>query len=679
MKKLINPFLLLFLTGVIFSCDRDKKAVGSEELESGILVQNMDTTVNPGDDFHAYVNGQWMKENEIPADKASYGAGYMVHEEAEENVKEIILEAAETDTEEGSAEQKVGDLYASYTNMELRDSLGTAPLKEDLEKIEAISNYKELAKYFAYANKVGIQVPISPFIYQDLKNPEQYAAYLMQSGIGLPDRDYYTATDDRSKEIRTKYQDHIQKMYELAGWKNGQQAAKTVMALETKLAEKQMKKEDTRNPANLYNPYATDDLKTLMPDFDWSTYLTETGATVDTIIVATVDYTKSLNNIYKSTPLETWKTYLKWSLLNSKASQLTQALEDQNFNFYSKELSGVQEQRELWRRGVNVVNANLGEVVGKVYVDKHFPPEAKKRMTELVDNLKLAYQESITNLDWMSEDTKKQALDKLSKITVKIGYPDEWKDYSDLSISEDDLYGNLKRSSEFQYQQELDKLGGPIDKGEWGMTPQTVNAYYNPTMNEIVFPAAILQPPFFNLKAEDAVNYGAIGAVIGHEIGHGFDDQGSKFDGDGKMRNWWTDKDREEFEKRTTSLVGQYDEFEAIDSVFVNGKFTLGENIGDLGGLGIAYAAYQKSLNGEEGPVLDGFTAKQRVFIGYAQAWLNKSREEAIRRQISTDPHSPAKFRVNGVVRNLPEFYEAFGVSPQDSLYLAEDKRVKIW
>lgn len=679
MKTVYKPLLFLVATGIVFSCNEDKKDTGETALKSGILLENMDTSVRPGDDFHAYVNGKWIKENEIPADKASYGAGYMVHEEAEENVREIIQNSAEGDFPEGSSEQKVGDLYASYMNMELRDSLGMTPLKEDLAKIEAISNYQDLANYFAYANKTGITVPLSPFVYQDLKKPEQYTVYVFQSGLGLPDRDYYTNTDERSKEVRTRYQEHIQKMYDLAGWKNGKDAAAKVMNLETTLAEKQMKKEDTRDLNKLYNSYSQADLKKLMPNFDFAGYLAEADIKQDSVVIGMVDYTKNLDNIIKSTPLETWKTYLKWGLLNSKASQLTSALDVQNFNFYSKELTGTQEQRELWRRGVNVVNANLGEIVGKVYVEKHFPPEAKKRMEELVNNLKLAYRESIEELDWMSEETKKQALDKLKKINTKIGYPNKWKDYSALTISEDDLYGNLKRSSQFQYQEEIDKLGGPIDKEEWGMTPQTVNAYYNPTLNEIVFPAAILQPPFFNLEAEDAVNYGAIGAIIGHEIGHGFDDQGSKFDGDGKMRNWWTDKDREEFEKRTQALIGQYDQFEALDSVYVNGKFTLGENIGDLGGLGIAYEAYQKSLDGKEGPVLDGFTAQQRVFIGYAQAWLQKAREEALRTQINTDPHSPAEFRVNGVVRNIPAFYEAFEIAPQDSLYLPQEERVKIW
>jgi putative endopeptidase len=391
-----------------------------------------------------------------------------------------------------------------------------------------------------------------------------------------------------------------------------------------------------------------------------------------------LDYTKALDNIITSTDIDVWKTYLKWGILNENASRLSQAMGDQNFNFYSKELRGTPEQRPLWRRGVSTVNGTLGEVVGKVYVKKHFPPEAKERMETLVANLLKAYEQSIQELDWMSAETKKEALDKLGKFTPKIGYPDKWKSY-DIDIAADDLFGNLQRATLMEYNRELAKLGQPIDKTEWGMTPQTVNAYYNATLNEIVFPAAILQPPFFDLNAEDAVNYGSIGAVIGHEIGHGFDDSGSTFDGDGVMRNWWTEEDKEEFKKRTSELVAQYDAFEALPDLNVNGKFTLGENIGDLGGLTIALKAYKIALNGKESPVMDGFTGEQRVFIGYAQSWRSKSRDEALRVQINTDPHSPATFRVNGVVRNIPEFYTAFNVQESDSLYLATDKRVKIW
>jgi putative endopeptidase len=418
----------------------------------------------------------------------------------------------------------------------------------------------------------------------------------------------------------------------------------------------------------------------IMPDFHWDRFLAEAGiGDLDQIGILMMDYARALNGIMTTTGLDTWKTYLKWGVLNAVAGQLTEELDQQDFDFYQKELLGVEEQRPMWRRGTTVVSASLGEVIGKVYVKRHFPPEAKERMETLVENLLGAYDASIRELDWMSEETREKALEKLGKFTYKIGYPNKWRDYSALVIERDDLYGNLQNARLFEYNRNISKLGKPIDREEWNMTPQTVNAYYNPTMNEVVFPAAILQPPFFNMEADDAVNYGAIGAVIGHEIGHGFDDQGSKFDGDGAMRNWWTESDRERFEERTGVLVAQYDEMEVLPGLYANGEYTLGENIGDLGGLSIALKAYKMSLGGEEGPVIDDFTANQRVFIGWAQAWNSKSRDEYLEMLVKTNPHSPPKLRVNGVVRNIPEFYAAFDVSEQDSLYLPPEQRVKIW
>ncbi|QCR21490.1 M13 family metallopeptidase [Pontibacter sp. SGAir0037] len=672
------PFLAT--SALFFSACSSNPTVKSEELSSGINKENMDTSIDPGDNFTAYVNGTWLKNTTIPADKSSYSVWHILNDKAQEDVKAIIEASASGNFAQGSNEQKIGDLYASYMNMQVRDSIGTAPLAAEFKKIDAIASYTDLASYFAYANKSANSVPFSVGVTEDFKNPKQYMLYTWQSGLGLPDREYYFQEDAKSKEIRTKYVQHIENMLQLAGIENGKEKASKIMALETQLASKHMKKEETRNMVGLYNKYATKDLKTLMPDFEWSTLLKNVGAqNQDSIVITQVAYIKDLNNIIKSTPLDTWKTYLKWSVLTGSATALTSELDKENFEFYSKTLYGTQEQQPQWRRAVDVVNNNLGEMVGKVYVEKHFSPEAKERMLDLVNNLLKAYESSIKELDWMSEDTKKQALDKLSKFTPKIGYPDKWRDYSDLKIVKNDLYGNMVRSAEFEYNRMMNKLGKPVDRDEWGMTPQTVNAYYNPPLNEIVFPAAILQPPFFDMNAEDAVNYGAIGAVIGHEIGHGFDDQGSTFDGNGVMRNWWTDQDLEEFKKRTGALVAQYNEFKVFPDLNVNGEFTLGENIGDLGGLSIALKAYKNSLQGKEAPVLDGFTGAQRVFIGWGQAWLHKARPEALRNQVSTDPHSPAKFRVNGVVRNIPEFYTAFDVQPTDSLYLAPEKRVKIW
>ncbi len=676
MKK-VTKHVLFFSLLAIAACKQEEKE--EKPLTSGILTEYMDTSVKPGDNFTQYVNGTWVKNTPIPDDKASYGVGYIVYEESEDNVKKIIEESASGDFAQGSDEQKVGDLYESYMNLEKRNSLGAAPLKAELEKIDAIASYDDLATYFGYANKVSINVPLGLFVYQDFKDPTIYTIYTWQSGLGLPDRDYYLKEDERSKEIRAKYLEHMAKMFDLGGVANGEAAAKTVMGLETKLAEKQMEKEKTRDLVSLYNMFPVDTLKNIMPSFNWTAFLAEAGMEKqEKLGVLMLDYSKALDKIITETDLATWKTYLKWSAIDANASILNEAMDQQNWEFYSKELRGTKEQRPLWRRAVSAVNGTMGEVVGKVYVKKHFPPEAKERMEALVQNLLKAYEVSINELDWMSDETKKEALDKLSKFTPKIGYPDKWKEY-DFEIKPEDLFGNISRSRMYEYNRELAKLGQPIDKDEWGMTPQTVNAYYNPTLNEIVFPAAILQPPFFDLNADDAVNYGAIGAVIGHEIGHGFDDSGSTFDGDGAMRNWWTDADKEEFKKRTGALVEQYNSYEVLPDLNINGEFTLGENIGDLGGLSIALKAYNMSLDGAEGPVMDGFTGEQRVFIGYAQAWRNKARDESIRVQINTDPHSPADFRVNGIVRNVPEFYTAFNIQEGDSLYLAPEKRVKIW
>ena len=665
-----------FVAAVVLMASCNKK----EELISGVTKNNMDTLVNPGDNFDAYVNGTWVKNNKIPADKTSYGAFDMLYDQSQKDVKAIIEEASKGTFTEGSDEQKIGDYYSSFMNRKDRETKGIAPIQPELKNIDAIANYSDLAAYFGKSNRTGVSMPFSVAVTEDFKNPKQYTLMTWQGGLGLPEREYYLQADAKMVETRIKYVAHIEKMLQLVGLPNAAESATKIMALETVLATNHMKKEETRNTAKLYNKYNVADLKKLMADFDWTAMLKNAGIEKEkTIVISQVEYTKSLNNIIKNTPIDTWKTYLKWSLINNTANYLTTALDKQNFDFYGKTLYGTEAQEEDWKRGVSTVNGGLGEIVGKVYVKKHFSPEAKERMTGMVKNLLKAYAESIKKLDWMSENTKKEALAKVDKFMIKIGYPDKWRDYSALKVAKNDLFGNIERAREFEYNRMLNKLGKPVDRTEWGMTPQTVNAYYNPTLNEIVFPAAILQPPFFNLKAEDAVNYGGIGAVIGHEIGHGFDDQGSTFDGEGVMRNWWTPQDLTSFKAKTKSLVDQYSAFKVFPDLNLNGEFTLGENIGDLGGLSIAIKAYKLSLNGKEAPVMDGFTGIQRVFLGWGQVWLDKSREKAIRNQIASDPHSPAKFRINAVVRNVPEFYEAFKIKPTDSLYLATDKRVKIW
>jgi putative endopeptidase len=669
-----NTKITLLLAAVLLT------ACSQKELTSGITKKNMDTLVKPGDNFAAYVNGAWMKTAKIPADKASYGAFDMLYDQSQKDVKAIIEEAAKGSNAAGSDEQKIGDYYASFMDRKGRDAKGVAPIQPELKAIDAIVTYDDLAAYFGKANRNGIAIPFNVSVYTDFKDPTKYTVITWQAGLGLPEREYYLATDAKMTDIRQKYVAHIEKMFQLTNMPNAAESAAKIMALETTLASNHMKKEDTRDIVKLYNAYAVKDLKTLMPDFNWAAMLKNAGVEKEkNLVVTQVEYTKSLNNIIKSTPIDTWKTYLKWGVINNSAGSLTTALDNQNFEFYGKTLYGTEKQQEDWKRAVETVNGGLGEIVGKVYVKKHFSPEAKERMTGMVKNLLKAYTESIKTLDWMSAATKKEALKKVDNFMIKIGYPDTWRDYSALTIDKNDFYGNGVRAAEFEYNRNLAKLGKPVDRTEWGMNPQTVNAYYNPSLNEIVFPAAILKPPFFDLNADDAVNYGGIGAVIGHEIGHGFDDQGSAFDGKGVMKNWWTPADLAAFKKKTAALVDQYNGFKAFPDLNVNGAFTLGENIGDLGGLSIAIKAYKASLNGKEAPVMDGFTGMQRVFLGWGQVWAEKSREEALRSQIANDPHSPALFRINGVVRNVPEFYEAFNIKPTDSLYLAPEKRVKIW
>ena len=682
MNKLILSASALL---VLVACGQEQSAtqqVADEApaLKAGIDLEAMDTSVRPGDDFFSYVNGTWVAETEIPADKSSYGIFYMLIEEAQENVKAIIEASATGDFAKGTDEQKVGDLYKSYMDMETRNAKGVKPLQPLLDQIDALESHDDLALFMASAGRRGIEMPFYAEQFEDLKDPKLYAMNVFQGGLGLPDREYYFTDDEKSEEIRAKYSAHIEKMFDLAGFDGGAAAAGTIMALETRIADKHVKKEDARNWAENYNKVALEDLGEIMPRFNWDGYLDEAGiADIGNVVIFMTGYLGELDEIIQSTDIDTWKTYLRWATLNTMAGRLSAELDDQDFNFYRKTLSGVEEQQPMWRRGVNVVNGSLGEVVGKVYVNEHFPPEAKARMLELVGNLINAYEKSIKELDWMGEETRAEALDKLSKFTPKIGYPDEWRDYSALSIEPDNLAGNLERAALAEYQRQVDRQGGPVDQAEWGMSPQTVNAYYNPAGNEIVFPAAILQAPFFDLGADDAVNYGAIGAVIGHELGHGFDDQGSTFDGDGALRNWWTDDDRVEFKKRTDKLVAQYDEFAPFDDLNVNGEFTLGENIGDLGGISIGLLAYNMSLQGEAAPVIDGLTGEQRVFLGYAQVWRGKIRDEALRQRIATDPHSPAVYRTNGAVRNVPEFYAAFDVQEGDALYLPPEERVKIW
>ncbi|MGX5174406.1 M13 family metallopeptidase [Aliikangiella sp. IMCC44653] len=651
------------------------------ELTSGIELANMDTSVRPQDDFYQYVNGTWLKNTPIPSDKSTYGSFTALRDKSREDVKAIIEETAQLENvEAGSDAQRVGDLYKSYMNTDKLNQLGIKPIEADLAEIEAIKTHDDVVAHFAKAQVYSGKAPFGFWVNNDSKNPTSYITYFTQSGLGLPDREYYLKEDEKSAEIRQAYVAHIETMLSLAKIAEPAKTAQAIMALETEVAKLHWTRKESRNRDKTYNKVDTAKLSEMMPGFNWSLYLEKTGINSEnSVIIRQPTYFENFAKLFKSTDIESWKNYLRWTLINSSASLLSADFDKANFDFYSKTLSGTPEQEARWKRAVGSVNRLLGEVVGKIYVKKHFKPEAKQRMVNLVENLREAYRQAIIELDWMSEETKQQALDKLAKFTPKIGYPDKWKDYSGLSISADDLVGNYKRAAKFNHDNEVNKLGKPIDKTEWFMSPQTVNAYYNPVMNEIVFPAAILQPPFFNMQADDAVNYGGIGGVIGHEMGHGFDDQGAKSDGDGVLRNWWTEKDLAEFKLRTGKLAAQYSEFEPLPGEHIDGELTLGENIGDLGGLTIAHKAYMLSLEGNEAPVIDGFTGEQRFFMGWAQVWAYKFRDEALSMRLKTDPHSPAPYRGNGTLMNMPEFMDAYNVKPGDAMYRKPEDRVKIW
>jgi endothelin-converting enzyme/putative endopeptidase len=648
---------------------------------SGIEVANMDTSVRPQDDFFRYVNGTWLATTEIPADRNTSGVFMDLRDQAREDVRTIIEEvAARDDLEPGSDEQKVADLYNSFMNADRLDELGMSPLEPVLAQIDAIDDKDRLSAHFAYLATVGGGGPFIPYVTVDAKESTRYAAHLWQSGLGLPDRDYYFRDDERSVELRDEYVAHIEKMFELAGFDDPAGSAARLLELETALAEHHWTTVQNRDSTARYNKFAISELDTLGTGLDWGRFLEAAGLEGEAdIIINQPSYVEGFNELFREASLEDWKTYLRWNLLSQYAAYLSSDIDHQNFEFYLRVLEGQEEQRPRWKRAVDVVNGSLGEVVGKVYVSRYFPPEAKARMVELVENLQAAYREALEELEWMGPETRQAALVKLEKFTPKVGYPDRWEDYSALEIDAADLVGNVMRANRFYWELDRSKLGGPIREWEWPMNPQTVNAGYIPTKNEIVFPAGILRPPFFNMAADDAVNYGAIGVVIGHEMGHGFDDQGSKYDGDGNLRNWWTDQDREEFKKRTGSLVEQFARFEVLDDLYVNGELTLGENIGDLAGLNIAYRAYQIALDGEEPPVIDGFTGDQRFFIGIGQVWRFKATDEAMRNRVQTDPHSPPEFRVNGPLPNMPQFHAAFDVAEGDGMYLPPEQRVKIW
>jgi len=656
-------------------------ATASPELGSGIDFSGFDRNVRPQDDFFDHVNGKWVAENELPADRARWGTFDMLREQAQKDVRALVEEVSAAETvEPGSAAQKIRDFYNAYMDSEKPNELGVEAIRTELDQIAAIESYDELFRTFSTLGVYGVNGPIGGGIFSDLKDPDTNVVYIVEAGITLPDRDYYLLDDEQFVKGRELYRTYVARLFELAGIEGGADKAEALFAVEHALAEAHWTKEDNRDPVKSYNPHTHEELSALAPNINWDA--TMEAAQIgnrDLYIVNQPSYFEAASEIMVQTDLATWKDYLTFQTLESFAPLLGDDFFQAWFEFNRAGLQGIDEPRPKWKRAVNAINGNMGELLGQLYVDKHYQEEAKARMETMIANLVEAYRQSILELDWMGEDTKQQALVKLSKFKPKIGYPESWRDYSSMEIQEGNLIGNVKSAANFEYLRNIDKLDKPVDKTEWFMNPQTVNAYYNPAWNEIVFPAAILQPPFFNVEADDAVNYGGIGAVIGHEIGHGFDDQGRKFDGDGNLRDWWTEEDNTLFEERKNKLAAQYDGYVVIDGLTINGQFTSGENIGDLGGLGIAYKAYQISLDGNEAPVIDDLTGDQRFFMGWAQVWRSKARDEEAKRLLTIDPHSPAKFRANGAPVNVDEFYSAFDVKEGDGMYLPPEERVKIW
>ncbi len=651
---------------------------------SGIDVQYVDDSVRAQDDFFKHLNGKWLSATEIPADKASYGSFTKLYDDSQDQLRSIVEGLQASTAAKDADQQKIADLYASYMDEPALEGLGLGPLDKEFARIDALKDKKEIAGLIAHFNRIGITAPYTPGVHQDAKDSTKYVFDLGQDGLGMPDRDYYLQHEEKMEQARKQYGLYVEKMLGLAGDKNAAKDSKDIVALETDLAKIQWTKVANRDPVKTYNKVMVAKLDGLAADYDWKAYLIDSGVEgkTDYVIVSQPSYISGFGKLLQKTPLPVWKAYFRWQVLNDLAPYLSKSFVDERFAFYGTVLQGIPQNRPRWKRGITLVEGSVGESLGKLYVAQYFPPAAKARMDQLVQNLLAAYKADIDTLDWMSPQTKLKAQEKLAKFTTKIGYPAKWRDYGALQVAKNDLVGNVIRARAFEYNRNLDKLGKPIDRDEWGMTPQTVNAYYNPELNEIVFPAAILQPPFFNPKADDAVNYGGIGGVIGHEISHGFDDQGSQYDGDGNLLSapgWFTQQDLDKFKAKTHALVEQYAAYEPVPGYHVNGELTLGENIADNSGLAIAYKAYRLSLGGKEAPTIDGLSGDQRFYGGWAQVWRGKSRDNALIVRIKTDPHSPESIRGTAPEMNQAPFYEAFGVKEGDKMYLPPEKRVNLW
>jgi putative endopeptidase len=654
-------------------------AAGAAPLASGIDRGGMDPAVRPQDDLFLAMNGAWIRKTEIPADKAIWGIGAQLRDRSDRQVRALVEELAAKPQAAGSNAQKVADFYRGWTDVRAIDQAGLAPVRPSLQAVDALRDKRELVALMGRWQGLA-NLPVGVAANPDFKRPEVYAAVYAQGGLGLPDRDYYLKDDARFVQARADYVAYLGKVFALAGDGDAAGHAARLMAFETRLATAQWAQDEMRDPVKAYNPKTPAELADLAPGADWATFAAAAQLPAGgTVVVSQPSYVTALARLVAAEPLDTWRLYLKARRLDAAVALLPQAFRDADFQFHEKALRGLEQPAPRWQDAMHELDGALGEAVGQLYVARHFPPEARERVRALVGNLLKAYSASIDGLAWMSPETKAAAHEKLARYNTKLGYPDQWRDYAALEIRAGDPLGNADRAGAFEYHRQVARVGRKVDRSEWGMTPQTVNAYYDPSMNEIVFPAAILQPPYFDVNADDAVNYGGIGAVIGHEISHGFDDEGSQFDGEGRLRNWWTDDDRKGFEAITSRLVAQYEAYEPLPGKHLNGRLTLGENIADLSGVQIAFKAYRISLGGKPSPVIDGMTGEQRFFWGWAQGWRQKIREAAALQRIVTDPHSPGRFRANGAAVNADGFHEAFGTKPGDGMWKAPEDRIRLW
>ena len=683
MNKLNKTILGITAATIIVACggNENQTQVESKNIFPAFDLSQIDSTINPCEDFEKFAVGNWLKNNPVPESESRWGSFNIVHDANEIKLRAIVEEATDAKAKKGTPLQQVGDFYSSALDSTTVNELGIKPIQPLLDKIDAVTNPQELVETMAEMRKKGSGSIFGYYVGIDSKNSTQYITSLSQGGLGLPDKAYYTPSDERGENILAEYKNHISALFVLAGndETNANEYATNVIKIESFLAKNSMDRVERRDPEKTYNKLTIEELQLLCPTINWEAYFVAAELKgIKNVIVRQTDFIKSLDEAFNLFPIDNWKTYMKWHLINDMAGNLSIEFEQQKFSFYSTTLRGTKEMKPRWKRALSKSNGTVGEQIGKLFVEKHFPEESKQKVLDLIGNINTVFKERVQKLDWMSDSTKTKALEKLSKFTYKIGYPDKWEDYSSVDIQANTLAQNVMNMNYFEYKKNVNRIGQPIDKGEWGMNPQTINAYYNPTMNEIVFPAAILQPPFFNADADDAINYGGIGGVIGHEFSHGFDDQGSKFDGDGNLNNWWSDEDIANFKERTNRLVNQFSKYEVAEGNHVNGELTLGENIADIAGITLSYYALEKAMEGKEDPMIDGYTYQQRFFLGWAQVWHANIKDEAMIIRVKTDPHSPTRFRTIGPLTNMLEFSNAFGCK-EGAMIAPDSLRVTIW